>query len=84
MLAYWLPATTHTLPVNATHRVGVGAFVMNDKREVLAVQEKSGVLLGLGVWKFPNGDVEPILILSGRRYKLRSCKRSKRRDWGNY
>ena len=34
MLAYWLPNTTHTLPVNATHRVGVGAFVMNDKREV--------------------------------------------------
>jgi hypothetical protein len=34
MLAYWLPNTTHTLPVNATHRVGVGAFIMNDKREV--------------------------------------------------
>uniref|UniRef100_A0A0D9WSD2 Nudix hydrolase domain-containing protein n=1 Tax=Leersia perrieri TaxID=77586 RepID=A0A0D9WSD2_9ORYZ len=59
MLAYWLPATPHTLPVNATHRVGVGAFVMNDKREVLAVQEKSGVLRGLGVWKFPTGVVEP-------------------------
>ncbi|KAL6603796.1 hypothetical protein ACP70R_044157 [Stipagrostis hirtigluma subsp. patula] len=59
MLAYWLPSTTHTLPVNATHRVGVGAFVMNDKREVLAVQEKSGVLRGLGVWKFPTGVVEP-------------------------
>ncbi|KAM0877134.1 hypothetical protein ACQ4PT_035701 [Festuca glaucescens] len=59
MLAYWLPNTTHTLPVNATHRVGVGAFVMNDKREVLAVQEKSGVLRGLGVWKFPTGVVEP-------------------------
>ncbi|XP_066376327.1 nudix hydrolase 2-like isoform X2 [Miscanthus floridulus] len=59
MLAYWLPNTTHTLPVNATHRVGVGAFIMNDKREILAVQEKSGVLRGLGVWKFPTGVVEP-------------------------
>ncbi|WVZ79307.1 hypothetical protein U9M48_026903 [Paspalum notatum var. saurae] len=59
MLAYWLPNTTHTLPVNATHRVGIGAFIMNDKREVLAVQEKSGVLRGLGVWKFPTGIVEP-------------------------
>ncbi|TKW22248.1 hypothetical protein SEVIR_4G216900v4 [Setaria viridis] len=59
MLAYWLPNTTHTLPVNATHRVGVGAFIMNDKREVLVVQEKSGVLRGLGVWKFPTGVVEP-------------------------
>ncbi|KAJ1260011.1 hypothetical protein BS78_10G199700 [Paspalum vaginatum] len=59
MLAYWLPNSTHTLPVNATHRVGIGAFIMNDKREVLAVQEKSGVLRGLGVWKFPTGIVEP-------------------------
>jgi hypothetical protein len=41
MLAYWLPATTHTLPVNATHRVGVGAFVMNDKREVLNLNTKA-------------------------------------------
>ncbi|KAL6873456.1 hypothetical protein ACP4OV_013538 [Aristida adscensionis] len=59
MLAYWLPNTTHTLPVNATHRVGVGAFVMNEKREVLAVQEKSGVLRGQGVWKVPTGVLEP-------------------------
>ncbi|XP_048539564.1 nudix hydrolase 2 [Triticum urartu] len=59
MLAYWLPNTPHTLPVNATHRVGVGAFVMNDKREVLVVQEKSGVLKGSGIWKFPTGVVEP-------------------------
>lgn len=34
MLTYWIPATAHTLPVNATHRVGVGAFVINGKREV--------------------------------------------------
>ncbi|KAI4971237.1 hypothetical protein ZWY2020_002151 [Hordeum vulgare] len=34
-------------------------FVMNDKREVLVVQEKSGVLKGLGIWKFPTGVVEP-------------------------
>ncbi|KAI4971232.1 hypothetical protein ZWY2020_002146 [Hordeum vulgare] len=59
MLVYWLPNTPHTLPINATHRVGVGAFVMNDKREVLVVQEKSGVLKGLGIWKFPTGVVEP-------------------------
>ncbi|KAE8773303.1 Nudix hydrolase 2 [Hordeum vulgare] len=59
MLAYWLPNTPHTLPINATHRVGVGAFVMNDKREVLVVQEKNDVLKGLGIWKFPTGVVEP-------------------------
>lgn len=34
MLVYWIPDTVHTLPINATHRVGVGAFVMNDKKEV--------------------------------------------------
>ncbi|KAJ0965326.1 hypothetical protein J5N97_026464 [Dioscorea zingiberensis] len=58
MLAYWIPATKNTLPVNATHRVGVGAFVMNDQREVLAVQEKSGKFRGSGVWKFPTGVVD--------------------------
>ncbi|KAJ6813323.1 nudix hydrolase 2-like isoform X1 [Iris pallida] len=58
MLVYWIPTTTHTIPVNATHRVGVGAFVMNDKKEVLVVQEKTGKLRGLGLWKFPTGVVD--------------------------
>jgi len=34
MLVYWIPETTNTIPANASHRVGVGAIVMNDKREV--------------------------------------------------
>ncbi|OVA20128.1 NUDIX hydrolase domain [Macleaya cordata] len=55
MLVYWIPETANTLPINATHRVGIGAFVMNDKREVLVVQENSGVFRGTGVWKFPTG-----------------------------
>lgn len=55
MLVYWLPATEHTIPVNATHRVGVGAFVVNDKKEILVVQEKIGSLRGLGFWKIPTG-----------------------------
>ncbi|WOK92032.1 nudix hydrolase 2 isoform X4 [Canna indica] len=59
MLVYWIPSTRNTLPVNATHCVGVGAFVMNDKKEVLAVQEKNGRLRGSGVWKFPTGVVDP-------------------------
>lgn len=58
MLARWIPKTTNTLPANASHRVGIGAFVMNDKREVLVVQEKSGILRGTGVWKFPTGVVD--------------------------
>ncbi|KAG8649207.1 hypothetical protein MANES_08G075900v8 [Manihot esculenta] len=58
MLIYWIPECTHTLPANASHRVGVCAFVMNEKREVLVVQEKTGILRGTGVWKFPTGVVE--------------------------
>eukprot|EP00262_Sarcandra_glabra_P009245 TRINITY_DN2333_c0_g3_i1.p1 TRINITY_DN2333_c0_g3~~TRINITY_DN2333_c0_g3_i1.p1 ORF type:complete len:250 (+),score=50.53 TRINITY_DN2333_c0_g3_i1:71-820(+) len=58
MLVKWIPDTDHTLPINATHRVGIGAFVMNDKREVLVVQEKSGTFRGTGIWKFPTGVVE--------------------------
>ncbi|EEF31962.1 nudix hydrolase 2 [Ricinus communis] len=58
MLVYWIPEGTHTLPANATHRVGVGAFVMNENREVLVVQEKNGIFRGMGVWKFPTGVVD--------------------------
>ena len=34
MLVCWLPETADTIPLNASHRVGVGSFVMNSKREV--------------------------------------------------
>ena len=34
MLVYWIPISENTIPANATHRVRIGAFVMNDKREV--------------------------------------------------
>src|SRR5574337_931128 len=57
MLVYWIPEGAHTLPVNATHLVGIGAFVLNDNNEVLVVQEKSGLFRGTGVWKFPTGVV---------------------------
>lgn len=36
MLVYWIPVSENTLPINATHRVCIGAFVMNEKREVLS------------------------------------------------
>ncbi|KDP29944.1 hypothetical protein JCGZ_18513 [Jatropha curcas] len=57
MLVRWLPNTADTLPVNATHRVGIGAFVVNDNREVLVVQEKGGAFKGTGLWKLPIGVV---------------------------
>ncbi|KAJ7964687.1 Nudix family hydrolase [Quillaja saponaria] len=57
MLVQWIPDTADTLPVNASHRVGIGAFVMNNKGEVLVVQETSGRFKGTGVWKMPTGTV---------------------------
>ncbi|KAK7817141.1 nudix hydrolase 7 [Quercus suber] len=57
MLVCWLPETTDTIPQNASHRIGVGAFVMNNQREVLVVQENSGKFKGTGVWKLPTGVV---------------------------
>ncbi|OWM80014.1 nudix hydrolase 7-like [Punica granatum] len=56
MLVYWIPNTPSTLPANASHRVGVGGFVMNSKREVLVVKETSGKLKGM--WKLPTGVVD--------------------------
>ncbi|KAL4618601.1 hypothetical protein ACB092_06G022300 [Castanea dentata] len=58
MLVRWIPETTDTIPANASHRVGIGAIVLNDKRELLVVQEKSGKLKDLGVWKIPTGVVD--------------------------
>lgn len=58
MLVHWIPNTADTLPANASHRVGIGAFVINDNREVLVVQESNGYFKGKGVWKLPTGTVE--------------------------
>ncbi|KAK7258323.1 hypothetical protein RIF29_23896 [Crotalaria pallida] len=57
MLVCWIPDTPDHLPANASHRIGVGAFVMNPKRELLVVQEKDGRFKGTGVWKMPTGAV---------------------------
>lgn len=58
MMTRWLPAddgVPSTLPPNASHQVGVGAFVINERNEVLVVQEANGPLKGKGVWKMPTG-----------------------------
>ncbi|KAI9394327.1 hypothetical protein POPTR_005G077500v4 [Populus trichocarpa] len=57
MLVYWIPDSPDTLPANASHIVGIGAFVMNNKREVLVVKEKHGYFKGKDAWKFPTGVV---------------------------
>ncbi|KAJ8532509.1 hypothetical protein K7X08_012432 [Anisodus acutangulus] len=33
-------------------------FVLNEKKELLVVQENSGRMKGTGIWKIPNGGVE--------------------------
>ncbi|XP_038976006.1 nudix hydrolase 8-like isoform X2 [Phoenix dactylifera] len=51
MLTYWIPEGPCLLPANASHQVGVGGFVINDKNEVLVVQEKYCA----STWKLPTG-----------------------------
>ncbi|TKY57401.1 Nudix hydrolase 10 [Spatholobus suberectus] len=58
MLVYWIPETSCTIPPDASHRVRVGGLVLNDKKEVLVVQEKRGIFHGIGFWKIPTGIVE--------------------------
>ncbi|XAR67366.1 NAD(+) diphosphatase [Bertholletia excelsa] len=58
MLVYWIPKTGDTIPANASHQVRIGAIVVNDKRELLVVQEKNGKFRGTGVWKIPTGVLE--------------------------
>lgn len=53
MLLYWIPKTICPIPGNASHIARVGAIVLNDKREMLVVQEKMGILRG--VWKISTG-----------------------------
>ncbi|XP_028112384.1 nudix hydrolase 8-like [Camellia sinensis] len=55
MLTYWIPEGLSMLPANASHQVGVGGFVINDKYEVLVVQEKHCSLALAGLWKIPTG-----------------------------
>ncbi|XP_062073912.1 nudix hydrolase 8-like [Humulus lupulus] len=55
MLTYWIPEGPSMLPSNASHQVGVGGFVINDKNEVLVVQEKHCDPAFIGLWKIPTG-----------------------------
>ncbi|KAJ0447347.1 putative hydrolase [Helianthus annuus] len=55
MMTYWIPNEPCMLPANASHQVGVGGFVINDKNEVLVVQEKHCAPELAGLWKLPTG-----------------------------
>ncbi|KAL1191854.1 Nudix hydrolase 6 [Cardamine amara subsp. amara] len=59
MLVSWISDLPSTIPANASHRIGIGAFVLNKKtREVLVVQEIDGHFKGTGVWKLPTGVIQ--------------------------
>ncbi|KAJ0964730.1 hypothetical protein J5N97_025868 [Dioscorea zingiberensis] len=60
MLTCWLPDEPCMLPFTATHQVGVGAFVINENKEVLVVKEKKCPLRCLGIWKLPTGLINKI------------------------
>ncbi|KAM1240269.1 hypothetical protein ACFX2J_045607 [Malus domestica] len=45
MLVRWILETDDRLPANASHRVGIGAFVMNSNREVYLLHMNLGSLL---------------------------------------
>lgn len=66
MMTYWIPEGPCLLPSNATHQVGIGGFVINDKDEILVVQEKYCASSLLGLWKIPTGFIlESEEIFSG-------------------
>ncbi|KAF5769385.1 putative hydrolase [Helianthus annuus] len=55
MMTYWIPNEPCMFPANASHQVGVGGFVINDKNEVLVVQEKHCAPELVGLRKLPTG-----------------------------
>eukprot|EP00240_Pyramimonas_obovata_P015640 CAMPEP_0118943280 /NCGR_PEP_ID=MMETSP1169-20130426/38008_1 /TAXON_ID=36882 /ORGANISM="Pyramimonas obovata, Strain CCMP722" /LENGTH=294 /DNA_ID=CAMNT_0006888499 /DNA_START=483 /DNA_END=1367 /DNA_ORIENTATION=- len=59
MLTQWLPVEeASTIPSNASHQIGVGALVLNEKNEILVVLEKMGPAARPGFWKTPTGLVD--------------------------
>ncbi|CAK9152781.1 unnamed protein product [Ilex paraguariensis] len=57
ILTYWIPNEPCMLPSSPSHQIGIAAFVINDKREILVVQEKCPCSCP-GVWKLPTGYID--------------------------
>lgn len=57
LLCNWLPGgkSASRLPPSPSHYIGVAGFVLNSRREILMVQERSGPAAGIGLWKLPGG-----------------------------
>ncbi|KAI4379378.1 hypothetical protein MLD38_005687 [Melastoma candidum] len=54
MLTHWIPGDPCHLPSGPSHQIGIGGFVINDRKEVLVVKEKYSCSCS-GVWKLPTG-----------------------------
>jgi 8-oxo-dGTP diphosphatase len=58
LMCKWLDATTHDkMPAYADHYVGVGGVVINNKDEILLIQERRQP--EPRQWKFPGGFMDP-------------------------
>lgn len=58
MMYKWLPVDlTANIPLYAHTMIGVGGLVINDKKQILTIQENHAIIQG--VWKLPGGYVEP-------------------------
>jgi len=56
MLVKWLPKDLpNNLPAYANHYVGVGGFVVNDKKQILVIREKYNIDSRPSQWKLPGG-----------------------------
>lgn len=55
-MTHWLAKPEdNRIPISASHQVGVGCVVLNQKNELLLVQERSGFTKGMNLWKYPTG-----------------------------
>jgi len=59
MLTTWLSEEVNKLPNYASHYLGVGGVVVNDKKQILVVTEKWIEKLAPGFYKLPGGAVDP-------------------------
>ncbi|KAM0896775.1 hypothetical protein ACQ4PT_022991 [Festuca glaucescens] len=58
MLTFWLPDGPAALPSTSLYQIGVGAFVMNEKQEVLVVKERKCPSHCAVIWKIPTGFID--------------------------
>ncbi|VYS52025.1 unnamed protein product [Arabidopsis thaliana] len=80
VLTSWISDLPNTIPANASHRIGIGALVLNKNREVLVVQEIDGVFKDTGLWKLPTGVIQE--NRENFRYMANIClKRSQEKEY---